>query len=162
MNKANEKKVKIYYENIQNEYKIDISIFNLINRAIKETLSNENISLYCEVSLLFCNDDYIRNLNDKYRGINKSTDVLSFPMYSFSSGDLPDYNQRVVLGDIVINLCQADRQAKEIGNSFKREIAFLTVHSVLHLLGYDHVTSKEDEKEMFEKQKKIMGKIKVK
>jgi len=109
-----------------------------------------------EVSISFIGTDEIRELNLDYRGINDATDVLSFP--------IPDYltmGPLVLLGDIVICMDVAKSQAEEYGHSLERELAFLTVHGMLHLLGYDH-ESKEDETEMFAMQDKVLEYLQVK
>jgi len=100
------------------------------------------------VSITFTDNESIRELNREYRDIDRATDVLSFPM--------DDEGDDVVLGDIVISLERAKEQAIEYGHSLEREISFLCVHSTLHLLGYDHETGEEDEKEMFMKQEEIL------
>ena len=119
----------------------------LVRDAVLAVLEHEKISPM-GVSVLITDDETIRQLNAHYRGKDKPTDVLSFPLYD-EIGCLDDEE----LGDIVISLERACKQANEYGHSVEREVAFLTVHSVLHLLGYDH---EPDETEMFEKQREIM------
>jgi len=101
-----------------------------------------------ELSILFCGDAEIRGLNREFRGIDKATDVLSFP-----GGEGPGPK---TIGDIAISIPYARRQAKKIGNSNERELLFLLVHGVLHLLGYDHERSKKGAMEMEEMQRKLM------
>lgn len=102
-------------------------------------------------------NEEIHQINKQFRGIDRPTDVLSFPQLTFEEGEIMDRNENgeVVLGDIIISLERAREQAEEYGHSLKREIAFLTAHSMLHLLGYDHMEP-EEEKEMFAKQKEIL------
>lgn len=122
---------------------------NLINYALKE----EGIRFNYEVSVSFVNDNEIKELNKMYRGIDKETDVLSFPLIEDFNADFLDH--AYPLGDIVISIDQVKEQSKTYNHSFKREIAFLTVHSILHLLGYTHETEAE-EKEMFSRQEIIL------
>ena len=131
-------------------------------------LKCENVSVPCAVSVCLCDDDKIAEINRKYRGIDRSTDVLSFPMLDFDSpGDLSyvekypqDYfnpeSGELLLGDIVISLEKVASQAEEYGHSQKREIAFLVAHSCLHLFGYDHIDDRERE-EMEELQNNILN-----
>ena len=97
-------------------------------------------------------------MNKKFRGIDKATDVLSFPLFDYEgeSEEPPVDEMLGMLGDIVLSLEQADIQANEYGHSFEREVAFLTVHSMLHLLGYDHETGEEDEADMRRRQSAVM------
>ena len=104
----------------------------------------------------------IKEINNEFRNINKSTDVLSFPLGENGVYDINYSNGAKQLGDIVISVEKAVSQAEEYGHSLTREIAFLTVHSVLHLLGYDHVTSEQDEKEMFKKQEEVLSILDIK
>lgn len=112
-----------------------------------------------EVSLSFVDDEMIRELNEEYRGINRATDVLSFAMHEQKEQEEPEiwYEDEVpnLLGDIVISLTTAQRQATEYGHSLERELGFLFVHGFLHLLGYDHEND-EAEQTMFELQEKIL------
>ncbi|MBQ9744932.1 MAG: rRNA maturation RNase YbeY [Clostridia bacterium] len=127
----------------------------IVRKAVFNTLVYEGFDKNCEVSVTFVDNEAIKELNKTYRNKNRETDVLSFPMFddfneiNIGTDDIP-------LGDIVISLEKAAMQGYEIGHSIYHEVAFLCVHSTLHLLGYDHETSKEDEKEMFRKQKEIM------
>ena len=132
-----------------------------VRRAIEATLDYEDFLYGAEVAVTFCDNEYIKQLNGEFRDKDSATDVLSFPMYDFESeDDLPlNPDGSLTLGDIVISVERAKEQAKEVGNSTIREIAFLAVHSTLHLLGYDHETSEEDEREMFALQDAIMEKI---
>ena len=130
----------------------------LLREAIETTLDFEDFNAVCEVSVTFTDNEGIRELNKKFREIDKPTDVLSFPLLDFD-GDCeePPIDELISnLGDIVISLERAKEQADEFGHSFKREVAFLTVHSMLHLLGYDHELGEEEDKEMRARQSEIM------
>ena len=150
-------KSTIYITNDQNKIKIGYPIRHLLKKSIKSALIYENFTRDCEVSVTIVDNEKIREMNLEHRKIDRATDVLSFPM------DDEDFNdgEKCILGDIVISAEKAAEQAESYGHSFKREIAFLCVHSVLHLLGYDHETSEDDEKEMFDRQKKILEKMKI-
>ena len=133
----------------------------VVRDAIKATLDYESFPYDAEVSVTFCDNEYIRGLNKEFRNVDKHTDVLSFPMYDGGDFDEAECSMGAVLGDIVISLERAREQAEEIGNTFHREVAFLTVHSVLHLLGYDHERSPEDEEEQCKRQREIIENIDV-
>ncbi len=135
----------------------------VVRQAILATLEFEDFSRDTEVSVTFCDNEYIRKLNKEYRNKDSATDVLSFPLYDLSQdSDEPIIEEgALALGDIVISIERAKEQAKEIGNSFLEEIAFLTVHSTLHLLGYDHERSEEDEKIQCEAQKCIVATLEI-
>jgi len=152
-------KTKILYQNEQDKFKITFKLKSIIKKAVKGALKHEGVEYDTEVSVTFTDNEGIRELNHEHRDKDSATDVLSFPMYSFADGDVPFEDETAELGDIVLSLERADEQAKEFGHSFKREVAFLTVHSMLHLLGYDHETSEEDEKEMFAIQNESMNEI---
>ena len=125
-------------------------------------LTYEKVEFDCEVSLTFTDNEGIRELNREYRGRDRATDVLSFPMYDFAAGEEPDeIGDFVTLGDIVVSLERARSQAEEYGHSFEREAAFLCVHSTLHLLGYDHELSPEDDADMRRRQDDIMKILKL-
>ena len=127
----------------------------LIRRAVKATLVSEEFDRPAEVSVTIVDNEAIHAINLEHRGIDRPTDVLSFPMFDEDFDDGED----CVLGDIVISLEKAKEQAESYGHSIEREIAFLTVHSVLHLLGYDHEEGKAEESEMFEKQEAVLVKM---
>ncbi len=153
--------VKIYWANDQKAVKVGLSMRLLIKKAIKTTLIYEEFSHDAEISLTFVDNEGIRELNRTYRDKDTATDVLSFPLYDFHGGEEPLGDGRVELGDIVLSLERAREQAAELGHSYEREAAFLCVHSVLHLLGYDHERSPEDEEIMCERQREIMKKLKL-
>ncbi|MBR3715752.1 MAG: rRNA maturation RNase YbeY [Clostridia bacterium] len=123
----------------------------LIKKAVNTVLKAEKFERAAEVSVTVVDDASIHVMNRESRGVDRATDVLSFPVFDEDFGVGP-----AVLGDIVISHETAVRQANEYGHSVEREIAFLTVHSMLHLLGYDHETSPEDEKKMFTRQEEIL------
>lgn len=148
---------EIYFDSEQDIYPDISDLCELVSESVDGALVYLGFTCECELSVTFTDNGKIRILNRDYRGIDRPTDVLSFPMYSFSDGDVPDGDEHVMLGDIVISVEKAREQAAEYGHSLRREIAFLAVHSVLHLLGYDHETSEDDEKEMFDLQEKIMN-----
>ncbi len=149
-------KLKIDFSNEQSEMKAGFALRRLIKKAVKTTLECENFNRDCMVSVTFTDNRLIREKNKEFRGIDSATDVLSFPMYDMKNGDVPLEGEVCELGDIVLSLERAKEQAEEFGHSYERECAFLTVHSVLHLLGYDHVNSEEEEMEMRERQRVVM------
>ena len=139
----------VYFENEQEKYAVDELLEALVRRAIEATLDFEGVTESTEVSVTFTDNEGIRALNRDYRGIDKATDVLSFPLFEVACGVR-------LLGDIVLSLERCEEQGKEFGHGFMRECAFLTVHSTLHLLGYDHETGEEDEKDMRQRQTAIV------
>lgn len=154
-------KLKIYYANEQKIVKIPLSLRSLINRVVKATLENENFKKDAEVSVSFVDNETIHRLNLEYRGKDKPTDVLSFPMTDGDEeeDDIDLSTGAVMLGDIIISAEKAMEQANEYGHGIEREICFLAVHSTLHLLGYDHETSEDDERYMNQTQEAILQKI---
>lgn len=144
--------VKVYFENEQEKHAVDGNLETLVCRAVEQTLRFEEIGEPAEVSVTFTDNEGIRALNRDYRGIDRETDVLSFPLFE-KAGDTR------LLGDIVLSLEKCAAQGEEFGHGFMRECAFLTVHSTLHLLGYDHETSDEDEKDMRERQTAIVDRM---
>ena len=151
-------KLRIYFENDQEKYKVSYNLKMLLREAIETTLDFEDFNAVCEVSVTFTDNEGIRELNKKFREMDKPTDVLSFPLLDFE-GDCeePPIDELISnLGDIVISLERAKEQAEEFGHSFAREVAFLTVHSMLHLLGYDHEKGDEEDREMRARQTEIM------
>ena len=130
----------------------------LLRNAVEATLEHEGFERSCEVSITICGKEYIKELNAQYRGKDSVTDVLSFPMFDMANEALPD-DEIIPLGDIVICADKAREQAAELEHSFDREVAFLCIHSMLHLLGYDHELSEADERIMIEKQKKIISRF---
>ena len=133
------------YSNEQSDFEISDDMISLLKSAAVSVLRNEYLSGKFEISLTFCSEDEIKQLNLAHRGIDKVTDVLSFPLGE--DGEYPENlsNSAYVLGDIVICAKRAVEQAEEYGHSTEREFAFLCAHSVLHLLGYDHMEADEAE-----------------
>ena len=127
----------------------------LVRRCCTAVLINELFDGPAEVSVTFTDDVHIRELNKQYRDIDKSTDVLSFPLGENGEYDINHDTGAKILGDIVISIDHAEAQAEEYGHSLKREIAFLTAHSMLHLFGYDHMTD-EERIQMEEMQEEIL------
>ncbi|MBQ4121094.1 MAG: rRNA maturation RNase YbeY [Clostridia bacterium] len=138
--------------NDQDKLPFPMEYRTLIRRAVKTALKSEGFDRPAEVSVTIVDNEAIHAINLEHRGIDRPTDVLSFPMFDEDFDD----GEACVLGDIVISLEKAKEQAESYGHSLEREIAFLTVHSVLHLLGYDHEEGKAEESEMFEKQETIL------
>ncbi len=151
----------IYFTNDQDREPITYKLKLLMRRAVDATLDHEQYNIPCEVSLTFTDNDKIQALNRQYRQVDKPTDVLSFPLTDYSGeSEEPVADEPVVsLGDIVISLEKAREQAHIYGHSFEREVAFLCVHSMLHLLGYDHETGEADETDMRARQHKIMDEM---
>ena len=138
----------VYIKNEQDVMRISVRMKMLVKRAITAALWQEGYRGSAEVSVTFTDDEAIKELNRTFREKDASTDVLSFPM-----------DEDDTLGDIVISIEHAIAQAREYGHSLEREIAFLTVHSLLHLLGWDHERSEDEEKAMFMRQEEILSGI---
>ena len=152
-------RTKIYFENHQEKETISYRLKRLIRRSVKATLTYEEIDDHCEVSVTFVDNEEIREINRQFRNIDRATDVLSFPLFDEDGMDAHVEELDCMLGDIVLSLERAREQAMEFGHSFEREVAFLTVHSVLHLLGYDHELSDEDDADMRKRQTEIVEKM---
>jgi probable rRNA maturation factor len=156
---------EILTENAQQEIEITADTVKLIEACVNAVCEYEECDFDAEVSVTLVDCDEIRALNKEHRGKDAVTDVLSFPILEFDDeGNIIDSDfdfddELVVLGDIVICAKRAAEQAEEYGHSFEREIAFLTVHSMLHLLGYDHEGSENQEQEMFRRQREILDKM---
>ena len=128
----------------------------LIRKACNATLKYEGFIDKAEINVTIVDDEEIRELNREFRDIDKSTDVLSFPLGEDGVYDYNPETDALMLGDIVISVDHAIAQAELYGHGIEREIAFLTVHSMLHLLGYDHVHNEREEKEMFTRQEEVL------
>ena len=140
---------------------VDYYLKTVIRRAILATLDYEGFVYDAEVSVTLCDNEYIRKLNRAYRGKDSHTDVLSFPLYEDGDFDISECIGGTMLGDVVISIERAKEQASEIGNSFLQEVAFLTVHSILHLLGYDHERSPEEDEEQCRRQRDIVANLEI-
>ena len=153
--------LKIYFENNQEKHSIHYKLKMLIRHTILETLDYEGMENDSEVSVTFVDDEGIRELNKRFRNMDKPTDVLSFPLLDYEGESEEPFFDELChnLGDIVISLERAMAQANEFGHSFEREVAFLTAHSMLHLLGYDHELSDEDDADMRKRQNDIMERL---
>ena len=145
-------KNRIDLVNEQEKHPFSLGIQVLIQKAIKAALRYEGFRRPYEVSVTVVDNETIHKINLEHRGVDRPTDVLSFPMFDEDFGD----GEACVLGDIVLSLERAYEQAEAYGHSLKREVAFLTVHSVLHLLGYDHEEGKAEESDMFARQEAIL------
>ena len=144
----------VFIKNNQKKVVTTPPLRRLIKAAVNAALDFEDFTADCEVSVTLTDNEKIHRLNREYRNVDRPTDVLSFPLC-----DWEDEGQAfgpMALGDIVLSLEKAKEQAEAYGHSYEREVAFLTVHSMLHLLGYDHETSEEDEADMFARQNAIM------
>lgn len=136
---------------------------NTVKKAVDRALSAEGIDKPCIISVMFTDDEGIRAINSEYRGIDRATDVLSFPSAELTAGEI-DYDLldkdpesgAYFLGDMAISLERCEAQGEEYGHGFEREISYLTVHSVLHLLGYDHVDEGVQKAQMRAREKEIM------
>ncbi len=153
-------RVMIYFSDEQSTVTVTYALKRLLRRAVIATLDYEGYQNECSVSLTFSDNEWIRVLNRDFRGIDRPTDVLSFPLIDFEGGEEPAAEEPItMLGDIVLSLERAEEQAEEFGHSFRRECAFLCVHSMLHLLGYDHVNNEEEEADMRRRQSEILEKM---
>ena len=122
-------------------------VTSIIKKCVEATMAAEGINVPCEINVLVTNDNGIQAINKASRDLDKPTDVLSFPMFQLEAGNPPDDWEEYMdpetdlcpLGDMAISLERAIAQAKEFGHTYRREVGYLTIHSMLHLLGYDHL-----------------------
>ncbi|MBQ2890477.1 MAG: rRNA maturation RNase YbeY [Clostridia bacterium] len=154
--------MKISIRNEQKKIEVTKELRALIKTVLKTGLKFMEFEDNCEISIMLTDNEEIHSLNKLHRGIDRPTDVLSFPMFDYDEDGEIDMeecdfgeNGEILLGDIVISLERAKEQAEEYGHSFEREVGFLTAHSLLHLLGYDHMEP-DEEKEMFSLQEEIL------
>ncbi|MDB2125136.1 rRNA maturation RNase YbeY [Clostridium paraputrificum] len=163
----------IYTDNRQEKIEVTEELVKELEHTIEFALKEEEVNIPFEISLLFVDNDEIREINNETRNIDKETDVLSFPMLEYPKDKVfkdvyKNYEfdetymdgEELVLGDIVLSLEKALEQSKEYNHSYKREASYLVVHSVLHLLGYDHM--EEDEKKVMRKrEEEILGQLDI-
>lgn len=148
-------------------YPYRISVAIIIRKCVEATLKAENISTPCEINVLVTDNCGIQAINKASRNIDNPTDVLSFPMFSLEAGCPPDNWEGYIdpetglcpLGDMVISLEKASAQAKEFGHSLRREVGYLTIHSILHLLGYDHLDEGPQKAQMRKREEAIAAGI---
>lgn len=137
----------------------------LLEQVIPAALEAEGVELPCEINVLLTDDAGIRAINLDQRGVDAPTDVLSFPMFDFQPGDKPTEEDAdpgshlVPLGDMVLNLDRVKSQGEEYGHGPRRECAYLAVHSILHLLGYDHMDDGPMKAQMREREEAILGRL---
>lgn len=155
-------KIKVIISNDQNKVKIPTGVRLLVRRCCNAVLTFENFSDPAEISVTFVDDEKIHELNKMHRNVDKSTDVLSFPLGENGVYDRNPATGACLLGDIVISVPTAVRQADTYGHSLQREIGFLTVHSMLHLLGYDHVNGGIEAVHMREKEEHVLTELGLK
>jgi len=151
-------KVRVTITDRQKKVKIPSGLRMLIRCACIAVLREEKFRGDAEVSVTFVDNDQIRRLNAKFRDKDSETDVLSFPMGENGEYDLNPSTGAKLLGDVVLSMEKAAEQAQEYEHSFEREVCYLTVHSMLHLLGYDHMNS-EEKAVMRMKEETVMSKI---
>ena len=138
-----------------------------IKKCVEATLAEERVPVPCEINVLVADNQTIHALNKAYRNVDRETDVLSFPAFQFEPGKLPENLEDYIdpetgllpLGDMAISYEKAKAQAKEFGHSTKRELGYLTIHSILHLLGYDHVDEGPMKKQMRAREEAVCAAI---
>ena len=150
--------MELIIDDRQDKLNVSEELIEKIKDIIIECLDYEGYDDDYEVSLSFVDNKEIHELNKQFRGIDRPTDVLSFPMLS---DDFDIELEEESLGDIVISLERAFEQSREYNHSFEREVCFLVCHSMFHLLGYDHM-NEEDEKVMFGKQEEVLNECEIK
>ena len=145
----------------------NLSISRIIRQCIAACMREENVTVDCEINILITDDNGIRVINNASRDIDSATDVLSFPMFQLTPGIPPEDSVEYIdpetglcpLGDMALSLERAVAQAKEFGHSVRREVGYLTIHSMLHLLGYDHLDEGEQKKQMRKREEEIAATI---
>ena len=157
--------IELIIENEQDKQEWSAELEQSVRDVCNAVMEMEECNFDAQISLTLVDNEEIRRINAEQRDIDRPTDVLSFPMLEFDeNGECYDAEYEmdgdfVILGDIVISLERAMEQALEYGHSFRREVAFLTAHSMLHLLGYDHVDDPEGERIMRDKQNKVLNSL---
>lgn len=153
--------------NLEAEVDFSDEHFDLLLRVICEALDAEGVEIPCEVNVLITNDEEIHAINLEQRDVDRPTDVLSFPMFDLQPGEKPEEDwadpdtELVPLGDMVISLERCAAQAEEFGHPLERELAYLAVHSVLHLLGYDHMDEGPMKAQMREREEAILRSLNI-
>lgn len=163
----------IYVDNRQDKIEVSKEFIENLEKVIEFTLKEEEVLIPSEISMIFVDNEEIREINNETRGIDRATDVLSFPMLDYEDKKVfkelykdKDFDitfmdgEELVLGDIVLSLERALEQSKEYNHSFEREASYLVVHSVLHLLGYDHM-EELDKKIMRKREEDILSKLNI-
>ena len=163
----------LYTDNRQNKIEVNEEIINIINEVCEKALKAEEVNIPYQISLLFVDNEEIKDINRETRGIDKATDVLSFPMLDYPKNNVfkevykeTKFNEiyldgeELVLGDMVLSLERAKEQSIEYNHSFNREVCYLVVHSILHLLGYDHMED-EEKKRMRKREEEILGDLNI-
>lgn len=155
--------------NIQYDYPTwrRIATSSVIRQCIDAVLKAEGVQVPCEINVVITNDDGIQQINHAMRSIDQPTDVLSFPMFEMTAGQLPEDwepyldpdTERCPLGDMALSLERAIKQAETFGHSARREVGYLTIHSMLHLLGYDHLDEGEQKAQMRAREEAIAATI---
>ena len=144
-----------------------LQVSSIIQKCVEATLHAEGVSVPCEINVFVTNDAGIQAINKASRNLDKPTDVLSFPMFQMEPGHLPEEWEEYLdpetdmcpLGDMAISLERAVAQAKEFGHSVRREVGYLTIHSMLHLLGYDHLDEGPMKAQMRQREEAIAATI---
>lgn len=157
-----ENRVKVNILNQQSKVKVPTGVRMLIRRCCHAVLELEKFDGSAEVSVSFVDNEQIHKLNKEYRNIDKPTDVLSFPLGENGEYDKNPDTDAYMLGDIVISVEKAIEQAEEYGHTLQREIGYLTVHSMLHLMGYDHVDGGVEAVRMREKEENVLTNLGLK
>ena len=163
----------LYTDNRQHKREVKEDLINLITEVCEKSLRAEEMNVPYQISLLFVDNEEIRSINKETRGIDKATDVLSFPMLDYPKDKVfkdvyknTKFNEiyldgdELVLGDMVLSLERAKEQSLEYNHSFNREVCYLVVHSILHLLGYDHMED-EEKKIMRKREEEILGSLNI-
>lgn len=163
----------LYTDNRQNKIEVNEELINIINEVCEKALKAEEVNIPYQISLLFVDNEEIKDINRETRGIDKATDVLSFPMLDYPKDNVfkevykeTKFNEiyldgeELVLGDMVLSLERAKEQSIEYNHSFNREVCYLVVHSILHLLGYDHMED-EEKKRMRKREEEILGDLNI-
>ena len=150
---------------ISAEVDVNAGVEEQLQKVITAALDAQGVDLPCEINILLTDNEGIRRINNTMRGIDSPTDVLSFPMFEIPEGCVPGIgcsdpdSGLVPLGDMCISMERAAAQAEEFGHSVEREMAYLAVHSVLHLLGYDHMDEGEQKARMRAREEAILGSL---
>jgi probable rRNA maturation factor len=152
-------KIRVIIDNKQKEVKIPTGLRMLVRRCCNAVLRMEKFADPAEISVTFVNNEQIRELNKQYREKDASTDVLSFPMGENGVYDVNHTTEAKILGDIVISMEKAVEQADRYGHGLEREVGYLTAHSMLHLLGYDHENGGIEQVHMREKEEQVMTQL---